>query len=183
MRARLIILVLLGAGLAVYYALRTPAAPNAHVQEERFEDLLDEPGLLLWHYDLPGTEPAEPPDLELTFRVDPSDGKQRIYFNLSEAHDYYVETFVLEFWYLSDPDMEFEDSPVQIEHYVDRYIKVGEVLEDCLDVADAELAKVDGQLGVTENWAGRLTGRGHTRARTTDPPEPRREDVPDCTSF
>ena len=64
MSARLIFLILLGAGLAVYYALRTPAAPNAHVKEEQFEGLLDEPGLLLWHYDLPGTEPTEPPDLE-----------------------------------------------------------------------------------------------------------------------
>lgn len=182
MGARLIILILFGALLAVYYAVRTPAAPNAHVQEEHFKSLIDEPGLLLWHYDLPGTEPIEPPDLELTFRVDPNDGKNRIYFNLSEAHDYYVETFVLEFWYLSDPDMAFEDSPVQIEHYVDKYIKAGDVLEDYLDVADAELANVDGQLGTTENWAGRLTGRGPTRARTTNPPEPRREEVQDCTS-
>lgn len=183
MGARLIILILLGAGLAVYYALTPPAAPNAHVQEEQYENLLDEPGLNLWNYDLPGTEPAEPPDLELTFSVDPTDGKNRIYFNLSEAHDYYVETFVIEFWYLSDPDMEFEDSPVQIELYVDKYIKAGEVLEDCLDVVDAELVDVEGQLGTTENWAGRLTGRGHTRARTTNPPELRREDVQGCTSF
>ena len=180
MGARLILLIVLGAGLAVYYGTRTPAAPGSHVKVQEIRRDIIEPNQLLWNYDLPGEQPAEPPDLELTLSVDPADGKHRIYYTLSEANDYYVETFVLEFWYLTDPDTEFEESPIQVSHYVDKYIKAGDVLEDCLDVVGAELSKVGGEMGTIDNWAGRLTGRGNVRYRAANPPELRREATPGC---
>ncbi|MCH8148399.1 MAG: hypothetical protein IH987_10455 [Planctomycetes bacterium] len=178
MGPRLILLILLGAGLALYYGTRTPAAPDIHVEVEILPSV--EPNLLLWNYDLPGDQPVEPPDLELTLSVDPADGKQRIYFTLSEANDFYVETFILEFWYLTDADTEFEESPIQIEHYVDNYIKAGEVLESCLEVVDAELAEAGVDMGTIDNWAGRITGRGPMRYRTADPPDLKRENMPGC---
>ncbi len=178
MGARLILLIVFGAGLAVYYGTRKPVAPDSHVKVQEIAG--KEPNLMLWNYDLPGEQPAEPPDLELSLSVDPSDGKNRIYFTLSEANDYYVETFVLEFWYLTDPDTEFEESPIQIEHYLDKYIKAGEVLEDCTDVVAAELMRVGGEMGTIDNWAGRISGRGSMRYRTANPPELRRENTPGC---
>ena len=180
MGARLIVLIVLGAGLAVYYGTRTPVAPGAHVKVQEFEEGEIEPNQMLWHYDLPGEQPAEPPDLELDFSVDPADGKNRIYFTISEAHDYYVESFVLEFWYLTDPDTEYEESPIQIEHYVDMYIKAGDVLEYCSDVVFAELDRAGVEMGTIDNWAGRITGRGSTRYRSAHPPELRRETVAGC---
>ncbi len=180
MGARLIVLIVLGAGLAVYYGTRTPVAPDAHVKIQEFDSDKPEPGQMLWHYDLPGEQPAEPPDLELDISVDPADGKNRIYFTLSEANDYYVESFILEFWYLTDPDTEFEESPLRVVHYVDKYIKAGEVLEDCTDVVNEELKRVGGEMGTIDNWAGRISGRGRMRYRTANPPELRRENMPDC---
>lgn len=180
MGPRLILLILLGAGLALYYGTRTPAAPDSHIAVEEIENEDSEPNRLLWNYDLPGEQPVEPPDLELTLSVDPADGKQRIYFTLSEANDYYVETFVLEFWYLTDADTEFEESPIRIEHYVDKYIKSGEVLESCLEVVDAELDKAGVDMGTIDNWAGRITGGGSMRYRTANPPDLKRENMPDC---
>ena len=180
MGARLIVLIVLGAGLAVYYGTRTPVAPDAHVKIQEFDSDKPEPGQMLWHYDLPGEQPAEPPDLELSLSIDPADGKNRIYFTISEAHDYYVESFVLEFWYLTDPDTEFHESPIQIEQPVDLYVKAGEVLEYCTDVVFAELDLIGGEMGTIDNWAGRITGRGSTRYRSANPPELRREEVSGC---
>lgn len=179
MGARLILLIVFGAGLAVYYGLRSPVALDADFVAQEFTGGV-EPNLMLWNYDLPGEQPAEPPDLELSLTVDPTDGKNRIYFTLSEANDYYVETFVLEFWYLTDPDTEFEESPIQIEHHLDKYIKAGEVLEDCTDVVAAELEHVGGEMGTIDNWAGRISGRGSMRYRTANPPELRRENTLGC---
>ena len=178
MRTRLILLIVLGAGLAIYYATRTPVAPDAHVKVQEFAG--EEPNRLLWNYDLPGEQPAEPPDLELSLSIDPADGKNRIYFTLSEANDYYVESFVLEFWYLTDPDTEFEESPIHFEHILDKYIKAGEVLEDCTDVVNEELKRVGGEMGTIDNWAGRITGRGSMRYRTANPAILRRENMSGC---
>ena len=180
MGARLIVLIVVGAALAVYYGTRTPAAPGAHVKIQEFELGQIEPNQMLWHYDLPGEQPAEPPDLELTLSIDSADGKNRIYYTISEANDYYVESFVLEFWYLTDPDTEFDESPIQIEQPVDLYVKAGEVLEYCTDVVPAELEQVTGEMGTIDNWAGRITGRGGTRYRSANPPELRREELHGC---
>lgn len=178
MGARLIVLIVLGVGLAIYYGTRPPVDPGAHVKVQVLPDV--EPNRLLWNYELPGEQPAEPPDLELSLSVDPADGKNRIYFTISEAHDYYVESFVLEFWYLTDPDTEFEESPIQIEHPLDMYVKAGEVLESCTDVVPVELERVGGEMGTIDNWAGRITGRGGTRYRSTNPSELRREELSGC---
>ncbi len=75
MGARLILLIVFGAGLAVYYGTRKPVALDSHVKVQEIAG--KEPNLMLWNYDLPGEQPAEPPDLELSLSVDPSDGNRR----------------------------------------------------------------------------------------------------------
>jgi hypothetical protein len=181
MGARLIILIVLGAGLAMFYALRPPAAENAGIKEQDPTGEAAEIGKMLWRNDPPNCPKANiEPDLSLSWSVDPLDGKNRIYIELSESHEFYVQSFVLEFWYMPDAATECEDSPLCINVPLDVYIKAGEFYEGCADINDAELREIGGDMGNTDNWGGNIVDYSMTRACTENPPELLREDWDAC---
>lgn len=197
MGVRLIILVVVAAGLAVFFAVRKPANP-AEV-EEGSVTTLDDPSLTpaereelrisretqtpLGQRPLPGEEPAIPPQLEIRVEANPESGKNRLIFYISEAHGYYVEEFDIRFWWKPDgQDIAMEDSPLIVVHrIINKYLKANETFQDCVEVVDAELKRVGGSIGKTENWAAAIVQHGRARAKNPDP-LPLLPNVPPCIS-
>lgn len=173
MNPRLLILIALAGVLALYLATRTSApAVEAEVFEPVDEDqdlaYIRETQLTLWERHLPGVEPSEPPEFDIQVEVDPSGRKNRLYYYISEAHGYYVESLNVEFWYMPAPDTTPDESPLRVPKVINDYIKANETYKGCLEVVPAELADLGGDMGMDENWTGRLIDYGRARAENPD---------------
>ena len=176
MSARLLILIVLAGGLAVYFAVgknRAPAvveadAENADLMTEEERDRIDQEKLELSKRPLPGKEPMEPPDLAVTVEVDRTSGKNRLYFNITESHGYYVETFRINVWYKREGVTGPENSPLHFTVYKDEYLKANETFRTCAEVVPAELVLVGGDIGTTENWDADIIYHGRSREKNPD---------------
>lgn len=177
MKARFWILIAVAAVLAIYYATR-PAAPaveevdieqNADSEEMR---RLRELKTLLEDRLLPGEEPPEPDDLSIRVEVDPTSAKNQLYYYISEAHGYYVETFRIEFYYKPDETTTKESSPVRVIKYVNDYLKANETFRGCVTLMPPELLGVGGDLGDSDNWDADILSWGRARMQNPDPLPP-----------
>lgn len=177
MSARLVILIVLAAGLAVFFAVRAsaPAEKEPVYKDPIKPEELERIRLLqteLRFRALPGEEPVEPAELSIQWEVDPSGRKNRIYYYITEEHGYYVETFNIDFYYKPTPDTTFEESPLIVPAHVNDYLKANDTFSGCLEVVDAELARVGGDMGTTENWGAEIADYDRARTRNPDPLPP-----------
>ena len=164
MSIRLILLVALAGGLAIYFAVR-PAPPTdpdldvtAGAKEQR----------AIWLRPLEGEEPPDPCEFDVTVEVDTSAGKNRLYFNITEIDGYYAESFDLRFWYSGQgkyPDP--SDSPLNRTYSFDLYVPANDVLRICFELVNAELAHVGGDIGTTGDWSASIDD--YKRARVANP--------------
>ena len=177
MKARLILLIVVAGGLAVWIAARPKMAastsvdaPDAALTEaERLELLrIREMQKMLGNRDLPGRKPPEEPDVHVGIEVDVSSGKNRLYFTISEAHGYYVETFQLEAWYVDENTTGPDDAPLRVSALLDIYLKENETLRECIEVVPAELSHIGGDIGKTADWDVQLISYGRARAKNPD---------------
>jgi len=171
MKPRLLLLVAIAAGLAIYFASAKSRNPTSTIEEpigdsddEEDRSITDALKITLDKLPLPGREPAEPADVAVQLEVDRSRGKNRIYFTLSERHGYYVEQFRIGFGW--------KKGGLDKEQYFDRYIKANETLRLCLEVVPAELAKIGGDMGTSEDWDAEVSWHGRARERNPDPLPP-----------
>ncbi len=179
MKARLLILIVIAGGLAVYFAVgknREPVVveedlPDEGPTAEELEDIRLKQKTLEERR-LPGQEPPARPEVAVTVEVDLASGKNRLFFNVSEAHGYYVETFRILVWYKRPGVTGPDDSPILFEHYVNDYVKANETLRTCAEVVPAELARVGGNMGTTDNWDARIILHGRARVKNPDPLPP-----------
>ena len=181
MKARLLILIVLAGGLAVYFAVGKNRAPTVVETVTQGEDpdgremtpdqikRKREEQTELCKRPLPGVEPPEKPDLAVTVEVDPTGKKNRLYFNISESHGYYVETFRIQAWYKREGVTGPEDSPLEWTLYVDNYLKANETFRTCAEVVPAELSRVGGDMGTTANWDAKIIWHCRARAKNPDP--------------
>lgn len=177
MSARLLILIVLAGGLAVYFAVAKNRAPtvvepaaeddDGITKEER--ERIDQEKIELYQRPLPGKEPAEAPDLAVTIELDRTSGKNRLYFNISESHGYYVETFRIQVWYTRAGVTGPEDSPLRFTVYKNEFLKANETFRTCAEVVPAELSRVGGDMGTTQNWDARIISHGRARGKNPDP--------------
>lgn len=176
MNVRLIILVVVAGGMAVFLATNRSKQPatmaidapaEADVVSQEVRDKSKVPSEI----PLPGSEPDDPPvvpdDFAVTVEVDTSKGKNRLYFNITEKHGYYVETFRLTAWFKRPGVEEPEDSPLQVPVYLPEYLKANETLRTCIEVVPAELRRVGGSIGKSEDWEARIDY--YHRAREKNP--------------
>jgi hypothetical protein len=179
MNARLLILIVLAGGLAVYFAVAKNQAPvvvetaaedkdGDEMTAKEIEDKRLE-GTELIKRPLPGKEPAEPPNLAVSVEVDRISGKNRLYFNITESHGYYVETFRIQFWYVRPGVTGPEDSPLSFTVYKDDFLKANDTLRTCAEVVPAELSRVGGDMGTTQNWDAEIVFHGRAREKNPDP--------------
>ena len=172
---RILVLVVVAAALGVYAVSVNRAAKERQTElppsTQVYEGDEDEVRLLqtpVWEQPAPGEEPPEEAEFEMKVWVDPADGKFRLYYELTEIHGYYADTFDVEFWYKDSPDVtDPEDSPLVIPVHVNDFVKANDSLRSCIEIAWAELESVGGDMGTTENWDGWVVG--HHRARLQDP--------------
>jgi len=169
MNARIIILIFLAGGLAVYMAVKPKADPKQQMEEEISEQTQArrECDKLLWLRDLPGEAPEVEPELDVAISVVEGVGTNQLAFDFTEAHGFYVESLYVDFWYKPTPDTEKADSRLQMSYPFDDYIEANETKRLCLEVVNVELERVGGEMGTDENWGVELTRYG--RARATNP--------------
>ncbi len=178
MSVRLILLIVVAGGLAVFFATRprmassaASSALNAELTEaERLElQRIRQMQIMLGKRVLPGQEPPEAVEVNVRVEVDVSSGKNRLYFTISEAHGYYVETFQLEAWYVDENTTGPHDAPLRVEALLDIYLKENETLRECIEVVPAELDHIGGDIGKTADWDVQLMSHGRARAKNPDP--------------
>jgi len=175
MSARLIILLAVAGVLAVALALRPakppPPAFEGTIADDKNRDRkeLDLLGTRLWLRELPGEEPPEPPILHIDVAVDTSSGKNRLVYNITEEHGYYVETLWVDFWYKDAEHPTKEESLLVVTHPIENYVKANETLTGCIELNPAELEDVGGDIGTTENWGARIYRKEGSRARAQNP--------------
>jgi hypothetical protein len=180
MNPRLLILIVVAAGMAIYFAaVRGGAKPNDNELKSLesastpFQGTLDT-------LKLAGSEPAEKPDVAVQVEVDRSKGKNRLFFTISEAHGFYVEQFRVRFWYVKAGVTGPEDSPVNVTQFFDRYLPAKGTLRVCMELVSAELVKVNGDMGDTSNWKAEIFWHGRARAKNPDPMPPRTDIATSC---
>jgi len=176
MSARLVILVVLAGGLAVYFAVRPKPMPKAQAEGEDMtiitadgqtrDDIVTK---TVSEQPISGTAPADPPDLSVQVDVDTSGGRNRLLFTISEAHGWYADTFNVVAWRVGPGVDGPDDSPLSVAVHVNDFLKANETLQTCADVVPAELSRVGGQIGRTEDWGARIISHGRVREKNPDP--------------
>lgn len=179
MSIRLIILIIVGAILAVRFAMTSTAPPvdleDADLQTfdgsdgKSLEQIRNEQ-TPLWKRDIPGETPDEEPELDIRVEVDTSRGKNRIYLYISEAHGYYVDTFNIDLWYVGEKKYDADDSPLMIHHIImKKFLKANDTLVDCLEVVPAELKNIGNDIGETGYWEAEIVEWGRVREQNPEP--------------
>lgn len=126
----------------------------------------------LMERELPGEDPPTPAEIDVRVEVDTSSGKNRLVYYLSESQGYYVETFALEFWYVTGPDMDLIDAPIRFVQRVNDYVEVNKELSGCIEVTPGELRPVGGDIGNSDNWYVELLWYHRARVQNPDPLPP-----------
>ena len=107
MKPRLIILLVIAAGAAIFLANQATAPPP---QLEVPPSEVTDPNRLLpvWRQPIECEEPDIEPSLMLTFHLDETGTKNRIYFQISEENGFYVDYLELAAWYKTRPETTYE---------------------------------------------------------------------------
>ncbi len=122
---------------------------------------------MIWEFPLPGEEPEEAAELGVRVHLDPTDGKNRLYFSVTEAHGYYVEYVTVKFFYKETPESTIDDSPLILTERINDYVLANQTLVGCRELVPAELHDIGGQMGATENWGAEIVR--YYRARLENP--------------
>lgn len=179
MSIRLIILLIVGAILAVRFAM-TSTAPPAELEDANMQTFDSDEGKSieqirnvqtpLWQRDIPGETPDEEAELVIRVEVDTSQGKNRMYFYITESHGYYIDTFNIDIWYVGNQEYDQDNSPLVITHRImNKYLKVNDTLVDCLEVVPTELQNINNDIGETGYWEAEIVDWGRVREQNPDP--------------
>jgi len=118
--------------------------------------------------DLPGEEPGVPAEFEIAVRRDADDIKQRIYFEITETHGFFAETFRVRFYFT--PTGKGPDARVLVfMHYINDFLEANDTLAGEVLISDAELGVIGGDMGSTENWSAQLVMHGRVRVDNPGP--------------
>lgn len=171
MKARLLILLVVVGGLAIYLLSRPTTSsvdytPPDNEDTTKYEDQIE----LAQRKAPPGNEPAVPPEFAVRHEVDTASGKNRIKFAISEKHGYYVETMNLECWYITPGgSTKKEDSKRVVPHRINDYLEAKKTFEGHFEIVPAELSTIGGNIGKTENWMCGVVWHHRAREKNPDP--------------
>ena len=178
MSTRLIILLVVVVGLAVFFAVRprvpegaeaTPDRDTSPEEQARLE-LLKTP---LGKRELPGDEPPEPADISVIVEVDPTETKNRLYLYFTEAHGYYVEELAVEVYHRTRNDTTGEENLAYfLRHPFNIYIEANKTLRHCIELVPGELERIGGDIGTSEDWIAEVVSHGRARLEDPDPLPP-----------
>ena len=170
MSPRLIILIVLAGGMAVYLATRSAAPDDSSLPTIEGPSLATPKNTLtVWEQDVAGEEPPEVPEFEIRVEVDHTGLKNRLYFYIDEIHGYYVQGLTIDVWYVSTPDQDWEDSPLRLTKIVNDYVRENQSFMGCMDIVPAELSDIGDDIGTEANWVAEVDTWGAARSRDPDP--------------
>lgn len=178
MNPRLIILVVIAAGMAVYFASIKGGTQSTNTELTVTSDPKPFQGTI-GNLELEGSEPPEKPNFSVQVEVDRSKGKNRLYFTVNESHGYYVEQFRVRFWHVKGGATDPEDSALNLTQFFDQYLPAKGTLRMCMEVVPAELARVGGDIGESKDWNAEIDWHGRARVQNPNPLPPR-TDIVDC---
>ena len=179
MNPRLLILIVLAGGLAIFFATRASApesddgglqtADAGESNEERLErERRREIETPVHKRRLPGSDPEVPPVFDVRVEVDPTGEKNRLFLYITEEHGYYVETLTIAFRYFDSPDLEWEDGTYVASSYLLDILKANETLKACADITSNELHGIGGAMGETSSWRAQVTEHGRARYKNPE---------------
>lgn len=117
--------------------------------------------MMLREHDLPGEEPAVPPEFHVDVQIDTSGGKNKVIFTITEAHGYFAETFRIAWWKKGFERVKFDD-------FANVYLKANDTLVREIYAVPAELAQIDGDMGETGDWEAEVVEHGRVRLETPE---------------
>ncbi len=187
MNARLLILILLAAGLAIGFVVMRSSEPTkvAQVEDGPTDDGPIAVGvntdlrsdLLFTRTPPPGDTPAEDPEFVVDVRVDSVSGKNQLLFDIIETHGYYVESLRVRFWrnVVNEQTGAVEKLEKVAPFPIDHYIKARETLTWTVGLAPAEIDKFGGDMGEDDDWGAEVDEWNIVRAENPNPlPKPSR---------
>lgn len=175
MKPRLLILVVLAVGVAVFWAWKrsAPAANGAGVLAPDITDeqIADSSGMtseeikkkreeqtLLPNRPLNCERAPDKPTVNVRLEVDTSAGKSRMWLYLTEANGWYAQHFAIDIWYTGgDDSVTPEESKHAFEIRKDEYIRAKDTLKTCIELNPAEIARVGGSIGSSSDWKAEVT--------------------------
>lgn len=176
MNARLLILIVVAGALAVGLALR-PNNPKAAGQTKpgfqapggKSITRVRQEQEPMRERELPGETPPDAPIFHIDVEVDRASGKNRLVYYLTEEHGYYVQRFMIDFWYTDGTIEGADESPLVVTQAIERYLKANDTLTYCLEIVYPELDRIGGDIGTSENWEAAVISHGRYRAQNPDP--------------
>lgn len=173
MNARLLILIVLAGGLAIFFATRASAPASddpirqttgSPEEMERIKEL-ETP---LHERPLPGSEPQVPPVFDVRVEADLTSAMNRLFFYITEEHGYYVETFTIAIRHFDNPDLEWEDGTYVASTYILDILKANETLKLCADITNNELEALGGVMDDSSHWRAQVTKHGRAREKNPE---------------
>lgn len=176
MNARLLILIVVAGALAVGLALRPINPKEAGQTKPGFQappgktiKMVRQAQEPMRVRELPGETPSQAPIFHVDVEVDRASGKNRLVYHLTEEHGYYVQRFMIHFWYTDGTIESADESPLLVPQAIERYLKANDTLTYCLEVVYPELDRIGGDIGTSENWEATVISHGRYRAHNPDP--------------
>jgi hypothetical protein len=176
---RLLMLLIVAGALAVGWGLCATRPPTATIEVPAFLppagfDDMDLETIRHRQEDIPSEhveaeELEPPPEFDVAVHVDSKGLKNRLFLEITETHGYYVEALTVEVWYKPGPGPVPEGWSPLVMHPVNKYIKVGETLRDCLELVKFEVDLIGGTLGTEENWYAEVSRYGRALETNPDP--------------
>ncbi len=140
-----------------------PVVGNNPKDPAIYRDDADDPGNKqeLTKLDIPGEEPPEEPVFHVTVTVDPTDGKDRLYYDITEEHGYFVETLNVAFRHTT--------SGWEVHHYINGVLRQNGTHSGHFDLSSAEIAAfLEGDMGSTGDWTGEVYNYHSARVEEPD---------------
>jgi hypothetical protein len=176
MSARLVILVFIAGGLAVYFAVRPPKPASPGVEAA---DILSLPAdgkteddivkVQVADQPIGGKEPVEQADLHVTVEVDTNRGMNRLHFTVRESHGWYVDTLRIAAWKKGPGIDGPEDAAYAVRTLVNNYLLANDTYRTCTDLTLAEVQLLGGEIGRTDEWTAIVEDYGRAREQNPDP--------------
>ncbi len=175
MKVRLVILLVVLIAVIVYVATKGTRTTDVVIEAGSegssvvYSDNPVGPKETLTEMDLPGEEPDVSPEFEIAVRRDADDFKQRIYFEITETHGFFAETFRVRFYFT--PTGKGQAARVLVFlHYVNEFLEANGTLANEVLISDAELDDlIGGDMGSSENWSAEIVMHGRVRIENPDP--------------
>lgn len=120
----------------------------------------------------PGDPPPEEPEFVVDVRVMTATGKNRLCFDITETHGFYVASMRLKMRRLVRDDKTgevIEKLELPRDEYIDDYIKAKETLTHCFELVKPEIDRLGGDMGRDEDWEAEILWYHTVRAENPDP--------------